>query len=153
MFQLWQKKSLCQYLSRAVKKLVSVLTTFSSMTETRKMDYVSLKWVPCIYYLLCFQKDTANVRALVDSGSKVNAMTPPYASKLGLKVHPTNVGAWKIDISTLDTFKMVLADFQLEDKLGRAWFFQETFLVSNTTLEVILGMPFLIFSRVDIQFT
>ena len=40
---------------------------------------------------------------------------------------PTDVGAQKIDGSTLETFGMVLASFQVEDKLGRAQFFQETF--------------------------
>ena len=37
----------------------------------------------------------------MDSGSKVNAMTPAYASKLGLRVYHTNVGAQKIDGSIL----------------------------------------------------
>ena len=38
----------------------------------------------------------------------------------------------------------------MEDKLGRAQFFQKIFLVINTTLEVIFEMLFLIFSNVDI---
>ena len=50
-----------------------------------------------------------------------------YASKLGLKVRLTNVGAQKIDGSTLQTFGMGLVSFQVEDKLGRARSFQETF--------------------------
>lgn len=89
---------------------------------------------------------------MIDSDSKINAMTQTYASKLGLKVYPTNIRAQKIDGSTLITFEMVLVNFQVEDKLGKAWFFQETFLVANTILEVILGMLFFIFSRIDIQF-
>ena len=38
------------------------------------------------------------------------------------------------------------------DKLGRARFFQETFLLADTTMEVVLGMPFLTLSNADIQF-
>ena len=47
---------------------------------------------------------------------------------------------------------MVIAAFQVIDKLGRARFFQETFLLADTTIEVVLGMPFFIFSNADIQF-
>ena len=64
-----------------------------------------------------------DVRALIDSGSEVNAMTLGYALKLGLKVRHTDVGVQKIDNSTLETFGMVLASFLVEDKLGRARFF------------------------------
>ena len=61
------------------------------MTETNKK--VTLERVPCIYSPLRFQKDTTSVRAQVDSGSEINAMTPTYAAKLGLKVRKTDIGA------------------------------------------------------------
>ena len=47
---------------------------------------------------------------------------------------------------------MVLASFQVEDKLGRPRFFQKTFLLANLSIEVVLGMPFLTFSNANIQF-
>lgn len=47
-------------------------------------------------------------------------MTLTYTVKLGLKVYYTNVGAQKIDISTCETFEIVFASFQIEDKLRRA---------------------------------
>ena len=47
---------------------------------------------------------------------------------------------------------MILASFQVEDKLKRARFFQETFLVANTSIEVILGIPFLALSNADVSF-
>ena len=72
---------------------------------------MSFERVPCIYYLLCFQKDTIGVKALIDSGSEVNVMTLAYALKLGFKVYHTDVGAQKINSSTLETFEMVLANF------------------------------------------
>ena len=130
------------------KKLVLVLATSLSVTETNKE--VTVERVPCIHYPLYFQKGTTGVRALVDSGSEVNAMTPAYAAKLGLKVRKTDIGAQKIDGSILETFGMVLADFQVENKLERARFFQETFLLANISTEVILGMPFLTLSNADI---
>ena len=77
-------------------------------------------------------------------------MSPAYASKLVLKVYYTDIGAHKIDGSTLETFGMVLASFQVEDKLGRIWFFQETFLLADISAKVVVGMPFLTLSNADI---
>ena len=50
-------------------------------------------------------------------------MSPTYSKRLGLKTRKTNVGAQKIDGSALETFEMVIADFQVEDKGGRPRFF------------------------------
>ena len=80
-------------------------------------------------------------------------MTPAFASKLGLKVCSTDVKAQKIDGSTLQTFGMVLASFQVEGKLGWARFFQESFLLADTIVEVVLSMPFLTLSNADVSFS
>ena len=76
---------------------------------------------------------------------------PAYALKLSLWVRRINVGAQKINGSTFEIFEMVLVSFQAEDKLRRACFFQETFLLADTSIEVVLGMLFLTFSIADIQ--
>ena len=89
---------------------------------------------------------------MLDSGSKVNAMNPDFAQKLGFKVWKTNVGAQKIDGSTLETFKMIIADFQVENKANRPRFFQEIFLMVDTKFEVLLGMLFLKISNADVSF-
>ena len=82
------------------------------MTEVNNEDEVALARIPCIYYLLRFRKDNQNkVQALINSGSKVNMMTPAYASKLGLQVCQTKVGAQKINASILETFEMILTSF------------------------------------------
>ena len=47
---------------------------------------------------------------------------------------------------------MVIAGFQVEDKLGRARFFQESFLLAETSMEVVLRMPFFTLSNANIQF-
>ena len=75
-----------------------------------------------------------------------------YTSKLGLKVHFTKVGAQKVHDSTLKTFGIVLASFQVEDKLEKVWFFQKTFLLANINMEIVLDMLFLILSNANIQF-
>ena len=89
---------------------------------------------------------------MLDSGSKVNAMNLAYAKRLGFKTWKTNVRAQKIDGSTLKTFGIVIADFQVEDKGGRPRFFQEIFLVADTKFEVVLAMPFLKISNANIAF-
>lgn len=80
-------------------------------------------------------------------------MSHAYAKKLGLQVQKTTIGAQKIDRFTLETFKMVIASFQIENKLRRACFFQETFLVANTSIKVVLEILFLALSNADILFT
>ena len=75
--------------------------------------------LPCICYPVQFRKDKdKDVLALLDSGSGVNAMTPAYGAHLGIKVRVTDIGAQKIDGSSLATYGMVIAAFQVIDKLG-----------------------------------
>ena len=104
----------------------------------------------CIHYPVQFLKE--QVKALLNSSSKVNAINPNYAWKLGLEIQKTNVGAQKIDGSALETFGMIIADFEVEDKTSRPRFFQETFLVADTKFEMILGMLFLKISNADMSF-
>ena len=60
---------------------------------------------------------------MLNSGSKIHAMNPVFVRKLGLHIRKTNVEALKIDDSTLETFRMVIANFQVEDKGGSSRFF------------------------------
>ena len=50
-------------------------------------------------------------------------MTLAYAKQLGLLVWKTDIEAQKIDGSLLRTFGIVIVDFQVKNKLGRARFF------------------------------
>ena len=79
-------------------------------------------------------------------------MYPTYATKLGFRARKIDVGAQKIDGSYLDTFGMVIAEYSVKKKLERVRFFQETFLLANIGLEVVLEMPFLNLSKADIRF-
>ena len=106
--------------------------------------------VPCIQYLVRFQEE--QVKALLNSGSKVNAINPDFARKLGFKIWKINVGVQKIDGLALETFGIVIVDFQVEDKANRPRFFQKTFLVANIKSKVILWMPFLKISNADVSF-
>ena len=110
----------------------------------------ALQRARCIRYPVQFQAQP--IEALIDSGSEVNAMTPAFAAKLGLSTRPTGVGAQKIDGSPLATYGMAIAAFSLQDSLEKVRFFEETFLLADTSMKVVLGMPFLALSNADIQF-
>ena len=109
--------------------------------------------VPCICYLVQFCKDKGNdILVMLESGREVNAMTPDYVAHLGFKLRVTDIGAQKIDESSLATYGMVIAAFQVVDKLGCSRFFQETFFTADISIEVVLGMLFLNINNTDVQF-
>lgn len=60
---------------------------------------------------------------MINLGSKINAITPAFASKLDLMIYRTHVGAQKIDNFTLEIFEMILTSFQIEDKLTSGKYF------------------------------
>ena len=56
---------------------------------------------------------------MIDSDSELNAMILIYAATLGFKVYFITVKAQKIDSFWLKTFGMIIASFQVLDRLGR----------------------------------
>lgn len=83
----------CKVLPRTFKKPVLVLRISAPINEAIRENKVILKKISYIYYQLRFRKDTLEVKALLNFNSKVNAITPAYATKLGSKVCFTNIGA------------------------------------------------------------
>lgn len=47
---------------------------------------------------------------------------------------------------------MVIIDFQVSDKLKKAKFFEEAFLLADNSIEFIFGIPFFTFSKVKVNF-
>lgn len=47
------------------------------------------------------------------------------------------------------THGIILSNFQLKNKQGKMYFFQELFLVANTTIEIELRIPVLAFNKVE----
>ena len=95
----------------------------------------------------------AQGQALINSGSEVNAIHPTFAKQLGLPIRPTDVGAQKIDSTTLDTYGLVVAAFSVENKANQVRFFEETFLVANVSPKIVFGMLFLTLSSADVDFS
>lgn len=87
---------------------------------------------------------------MLNSESEVNTITPAYTAKLDLQVQKTNVGAQKIVEFSIEIYNMVINAFQVLNKIGRSQFFQEIFLLANISMEVVLKIPFLIFSNVNV---
>lgn len=64
----------------------------------------------------------------------------------------TNVMAPKINKSTLETYRIVITGFQIQNKLKKARFFWNPFLIADTSIQVIFEMLFLIFNKVKVNF-
>ena len=127
----------------------------TSTLITNTSREATFEQVPCIWYPVKFcrknnEDEKKDVRALIDSGSEVNAIQPAYATKLGFYARKINVSVQKIDGFYMDTFGMVIADCSVKNKLGRVRFFQKTFLLANISLKVVLEIVFLTLSKVDI---
>ena len=97
-----------------------------SVTGTKEALKVRiLDSVPCIHYLVQIHKDKGkDVLALLNSGSKVNAMTLAYTAHLGLKGRVTNVDAQKFDRFSLASYSMVIAAFQVVNSTVALGFFK-----------------------------
>lgn len=79
-------------------------------------------------------------------------MTLAYATLLGLYIYLTDVEPKKIDGSTFSTYSIVLANFEVEDKQERTRFLHKTLLVADTAMKIVLEMPFLALSKVEVNF-
>ena len=100
------------------KTHVLVFATFASVTKISKKNIIALYQVLCIYYLIHFKKN--EIQALIDSGNKINIIILIYILNFNLKIRPINVRLQKIDSSTFKIFKIIIAYFQIRDKLVRA---------------------------------
>lgn len=115
---------------------------------------IPFRHVSCINYLVSFWKDSAgSVLALIDSGSKVNAMHLAYTKKPGLNIRKTDMRAQIIDRITLETFGMVIEVFSVYDRVKKVCFFEKTFLLADISIDVALEMPFLTLSNANVRFT
>lgn len=79
-------------------------------------------------------------------------MNLTFVAKLDLFTRPTNIGVQKIDGSTLKTYGMVIARFLIQDKLDNIQLFEETFLLADTRMEIVLRWSFLALSNANIKF-
>ena len=77
-------------------------------------------------------------------------MTSAFVAKLGLSTQPTNVGIQKIHGFVLKIYDMTIAGFLIQDELSKLQFFEEIFLLADTSMDVVLGKLFLFLSNTDV---
>ena len=108
-----------------------------------------LEQIPYIQYLMIFKNQ---IKTLLDSKNKVNAISQVYAHQLGFKTRKTNIRAHKIDNTTLKTYEIIVFIFSVLDKDGKERFFEESFLLADVKLDIVLEIFFLTISNVNIDF-
>lgn len=59
----------------------------------------------------------------------------------------------KIDGFILKIINIVLISFQIKNKINKSKIFSKIFLIINISIKMILGLFFLIFSKINILFT
>ncbi len=79
-------------------------------------------------------------------------MSQAFVQQLGLTIRKTNVGAQKIDNTTLETYGMVVSTFSISNKDRRKRIFEESFLLADVKPDIVLGMCFLTISNADVDF-
>ena len=148
---------------KRAQKLASVLMTSTSVIEdSEKAILVSakeLEQVTYIQYPIIFLSNVTQngsaldlVLALFDLSSEVNTMHLAFVKRLGLVIQTINVGAQKINGTTFETYRMVVAAFLVTDQANKVKFFEEIFLVVNISPDVVFGMSFLTLSDADVNF-
>lgn len=139
---------------------MTVITTFLSIIIISKKSVleshssepnVKLQLVPYIQYLLQFSLEL--VQAFVDSENKINIMNPSFTKKRGFQISKSEVSTKIIDSFRLETYKRVIILFLINDKAKSLQFFRENFLLFNISMDIAVGMLFLISSNVEINFT
>ena len=118
--------------------------------ENNENPRSNLARVLYIWYPIAFRKKS--ILACFDSSSEVNTIYPNFTKELSLFIRPTGIKEQKIDGTTLDTYKMVVAAFLMTKKANQVRFFEETFLVANVSPKIVFGTLFLTLSGADIDF-
>ena len=78
-------------------------------------------------------------------------MSQAFAHELGFKIWKTNIEVEKIDNTTLETYGIVVSTFFVLDENGRKRFFEESFLLTDVKLEIMLEMLFLTISNANVD--
>lgn len=79
-------------------------------------------------------------------------MRPSFAEKLGFRIYQTNMNVQKLNGSRLDSDKMIIGLFQVNDKDKKSHFFKKTFLLPNTNMDILFQLLFLILSKIKMNF-
>lgn len=90
------------------------------------------------------------IRALIDFGSKVIALTSVFVVNWGFLTWSTAIGMQKIDRSTLRTYNMFITGFLIQDNSSNIWFDEDIFMLADISMKVVLEIYFLVPSNLGI---
>ncbi len=79
-------------------------------------------------------------------------MTLVYTAKLGFTTQKTCIRVKKIVSLPQETYSRTLTRLSLQDSLKKVWFFEETFLLAEISMEIVLKMPILALSNANFSF-
>lgn len=97
-------------------------------------------------------KNNNDVKALIDFNNKIHIITCIYILRLDISIQKTDVKVLKFDRIFFKIFEIVIAIFQIKNKLEYFFFFQKSFLLANTNINLILELLFLFFTNENIIF-
>lgn len=108
----------------------------------------------CIQYPIQFQgSEVGKIKVLINCNSENNVITPAYLTKWWLRPKPINNSTQKLHGLPPEIYDIASASFLLYNNLGKIWFFEETFLVADINIKVVLKMPFIALGNIDVDFT
>lgn len=119
-------------------------------TNLKTINNNFLKRISYIFYLISSTK--SDLKDLIDSKSKSNAMMLALRIILAFITINRNVGAQQIDCSYLKTCDLVLARFCLQNSLQSNWFFKKALILSEINIEMVLAMSFIVLSKANVPF-
>lgn len=79
-------------------------------------------------------------------------MTLAYTAALDFSLQKTDINAQKIYDLVLKIYGIIIASFLGQNKLRNIRFFEETFLLTNTSIKMVLEMLMFTFFDTDIGF-
>lgn len=121
---------------------------------TANAERNSLQYASYISYSVQFYRyKDGEVKALIDSCSKLNSMTIAFSAKFDHLTLWTRIVAQKIARSALKIYSIITAKFLMLDKLCKIWYFEKSFLLANNSMDVVLVMLFLAFINAEILFS
>ena len=85
--------------------------------------------------------------------NKINTIYSDYTIKLSFYTKKIKIDMQKIDKSYSNIFKIVITNCLIKNKLESIQFFYKAFLLANISLEVVLKIFSLTFSKRNMLFT
>lgn len=126
------------------------MTKASNKAIFKVHERFELQKILYIHYIVQFIEFF--IETLIASDSKINIIQPNFARKLSIRICKTNINAKKIDNSRLETYEMIIASFQVNNKDKKFSFFEKAFLLTNINMDIAFRQPFLILSNIEVKF-